>query len=119
MLTKKQKIWTWIFLAMFLVPEILWSPISNFYFELLQTSKSGGTYPFRDNFLQNSDNLNYLKIVILLQFIGLLLSLILIIKNRKWMNKLWRYLLIALLFILFIITGFALYFVFSFSIDIF
>ena len=27
MITKKQKIWMWIFLAMFIVPEILWGNI--------------------------------------------------------------------------------------------
>ena len=82
MMTKTQKILAWIFGAMFVVPEILWSPVVNFYYELLQTSKSGGTHPFRYNFLQNSDNLNYLKFVIALQFVGLLLALIFVTKNK-------------------------------------
>ena len=40
-MTKKQKIWFAIFLAMFLVPEVLWSPVNDFYYELLQSGKTG------------------------------------------------------------------------------
>ena len=108
----------WIFIAMFALPEILWSPVGNFYYQLSQTSKSGGTHPFRDNFFQNSDNLNYLKFVIALQFVGLLLTLSFLIKNKYVANKLIKYLFAILLIILLIIVGFALYFAMTFSINI-
>jgi len=117
-MTKKEKIWTWIFIAMFALPEILWSPIANFYYELSQTSKSGGTHPFRYNFLQKSDNLNYLKLVIALQFIGLLLVLFSLIKNKFGTNKLIKYLSVILLVILLVTVGFVLYFAMTFSINI-
>ena len=103
---------------MFALPEILWSPIANFYYELSQTSRSGGTHPFRYNFLQNSDNLNYLRFVIAIQFIGLLLALISVIKNMDRKNKLIKYLFVSLLCILAIIVGFTLYFALTFSIEI-
>jgi len=119
MMTKTQKIWMWIFIAMFAIPEILWSPVSNFYYELTQTSKSGGTHPFRYNFLQSSDNLGYLKFVITLQFIGLLLILFYLLKNKYISNKLIRYLFVVLLTILLVLIGFALYFAMTFSIEIF
>ncbi len=118
MLTKKQKIWLWISGALFLIPELLWSPISNLYYQLTQTSKSGGTFPFRYNFLQNSDNLNYLKFVVLLQFLGVLITLILALKNRVIKNKVLKYFFIALLAILLLLTGFALLFVMTFTINI-
>jgi len=86
-MTKTQKIWMWIFLALFAAPEILWSPVINFYYELSQTGISGGTHPWRNNFLQNSDNLNYLKFVIFFQLISLILFLICLIKNRKNIKK--------------------------------
>ena len=118
MMTKKQKIWMWIFLAMFIVPEILWSPVGNFYYELLQSSESGGTHPFRNNFLQNSDNLNNLKFVIFIQFIGLLLFLIYLIKNKKEFNTILRYISMIFLSILLIFVSFSLYFALTFNIGI-
>ena len=117
-MTKKQRIWLWIFIAMFAIPEILWSPVANFYYELSQTSKSGGTHPFRYNFLQNSDNLHYLRLVIFLQFMGLLLLLASVVKNKPFKNKSLKYFLIALLSILLILATFAFYFAMTFSIDI-
>jgi|GEM_PF-1837862 hypothetical protein len=116
MLSKVQKIWLWIFGAIFLIPEMLWSPIMNFYYELLQTSKSGGTYPFRDNFLQNPDNLKYLRFVILLQSIGSISFLILWIKNKRNINSklvFWVVLFFNLLIVL--ISIFASYFALSFN----
>ena len=117
-MTKTQKIWMWIFIAMFLVPEFFWSPVGNFYYQLSQTNQSGGTHPFRYNFLQNSDNLVYLKLVLELQVIGLLLLLFFLIKHKYINNKIARYLIYTLLIILLIIVGFVLYFTTNFSINI-
>jgi len=118
MLTKTQKVWLWISAAIFLVPEILWSPVANFYYQLTQTSRSGGTYPFRNNFLQNSDNLNYLKLVFFLQFVGLLWFLISMLRGALIKNKVIKYICVATLLILLIVVGFALYFAMTFSIEI-
>ena len=118
MLTKKQKIWLWIFIAMFAVPEILWSPVANFYYEFFQSSWTSYVQPIRDNFLQNSDNLSYLKFVIFLQLIGLLGALIFSLKNKNSKNRTLTYFFVALLSVLILIVGFSLYFAMSFSIDI-
>jgi hypothetical protein len=118
-MTKKiQKIWMWVFIAIFAIPEILWSPVLNFYYELSQTSISGGTHPFRNNFLQNSDNLKYLKFIIVIQLIGLLLTSFFLLKNKYNTNKIIKYLFVLLLVVFLIATGFALLFISSFSIDI-
>jgi hypothetical protein len=68
-MTKKQKIWFAIFAAMFLIPEVLWSPVGNFYYELI---KPGNDYPIRDNFLMKTDNANLLVLVFSVQAIGLI-----------------------------------------------
>lgn len=118
-MTKKQKIWLGIFLAMFVIPELLWSPVGNFYYELSQTSKSGGTYPFRDNFLQDSDNLSILKSVLLIQFIGFTLFVYMFWKHRQTVNNPYlRWMLILLFLAIFILSAFSAYFVFTFSPDI-
>jgi hypothetical protein len=117
-MTKTQKIWLWIFIAMFALPEILWSPILNFYYELSQSNKTSFIKPLRDNFLQNTDNLNILKLIIFLQLIGLLLILVSLIRNKEIKSKIIKYFLIILLIILFIIVGFVFYFASIFSVDI-
>ena len=113
-MTTKQKAWSFIFTAMFALPEILWSPIINYIYELSQTSHSGGTHPYRYNFLQHPDNINLLSTVLFIQFLGLTLTLISLIvlnlKLKKW--YLW-----ALAFVLLILTIIA-FFVFGLSISL-
>jgi len=112
-----QKIWLGIFGAMFLIPEILWSPVVDFYYQLSQTGKSGGTHSLRDNFLQNSDNLGYLKLVIFIEFVGLLLFIIFSIRNRKDVHII-NYALIVPFIVILLLVAFALYFAMTFSINI-
>ena len=120
MMSRIQKYLLWLFGAMFLVPEILWSPIVNFYYELSQTSVSGSTHPLRDNFLQNSDNLDYLKIVFFVQSISLLIFIIIFIKSRQSIKvplPIFSIITIILLLI-FLMLIFALGFVSTFTINI-
>ena len=65
-MTKKQKIWFAVFLSMFILPEVLWSPLLNFYYEL---SKTGDVYPVRVNFITN--DFIIWKIVLWIQLISL------------------------------------------------
>ncbi len=117
-MTKNQKIWMWIFVVMFALPEILWSSIANFYYEFFQSGKISSVVPFRYSFLQNLDNLIYLKIILTVQTIGIFLLLISIYKNANFKNALVKYLLALLLFVLFVVSVFALYFVLSFGMNI-
>lgn len=118
-MTKMQKVWLSITLGLFIVPELLWSTLGNFYYEFYQTSKSGGTEPFRDNFLQNSDNLSMLKMVLLTQFIGFALFLYMFWKHRDLIsNPYFRYFLVLLFLAIFILSAFSAYFAFTFSPDI-
>ena len=120
MMSKIQKYLLWLFGAMFVVPEILWSPIMNFYYEFFQSSKTSNVQPIRYNFLQNSDNSNYLKLVIFIQFVGLLLLVARLIKNKKKLNikKINYFILIIPLIIILILVTFTLYFAMTFSINI-
>ena len=81
MLSKKQKVWLGIFGAMFLVPEILWSPVLNFSYSIW----NGRNVPIflRDNFLVRSDYRTTIIFIVLIQCIGSLGSLILIIKSKS------------------------------------
>lgn len=118
-MTKKQKIWLILGLALFVVPEILWSPLGNFYYELSQTGKSGGTSPFRDNLLQNTDNLSLLKTVLFIQLAGVLIITFKLFVNKSMIsNSVLRSFIIALCLLVSLLSIFALYFVLTFSIDI-
>lgn len=116
---QKQKNLFRLFLAIFFSPELLWSPVANFYFELYQGSRSGSVVPLRDNFLLQTDNEKILKAVLLIQLVAIIFSLAIIIRNRRGSdNQLFRYLLIAVLFLLTFLTAFVTYFAFSFNMDI-
>jgi hypothetical protein len=84
-MAKNQKIWFVVFGAIFLIPEILWSPLVNFYYELLRT---GDVFPLCANFLTNSDNFAIWKLVLWVQFFSLLLaSGVLAMSNSKKIIK--------------------------------
>jgi len=79
-MTKKQKIWFAVFLSMFVLPEVLWSPLLNFYYEFWTGTKSNAVYALRNNFIVNNDNI--WKSILLLQTIGLVFSLFICFKNQ-------------------------------------
>lgn len=70
---KNKKIWLWLGLALFAIPEILWSSISNQVYQYSQTGVAGGTHPYRTNWLTDSAHINVLSIILFLQFLGLVL----------------------------------------------
>ncbi len=105
----KQKTWLWISLAMFIVPEFLWNPVTNIIYGFLQNSNH--VKDFRSNFLTNPDNTTFLLTVLFIQLIGLVFSLMYIIKT----TTIARYKIPLFLLTLFalIVTGFAFFITFS------
>lgn len=108
-MTKIQKTWLWVFAAMFVVPEVLWSPVGNLISDILQNSNN--VIILRPNFLTNSDNTNYLLFFLGIQLIGIVGTLFLTwkIKSNPWVKSI----LILIILSLAIITGFVFYFAFS------
>lgn len=104
-MTKKQKIWLSVTSAMFILPEILWSPVSNIIYELLQ--KTNNVQPYRINFLMNSDKIVYLSFVLFAQFVGCLLTLIFFLKHKH--NNILFWTVILLLILLTFVTLFIFY----------
>ncbi len=107
-MTKTQKIWMWVFLAIFLIPEVLWSPIINVLTSFFGNGKNNPQI-FRKNFLTLYANENLLKIVITVQLIAILLFLFKIIKNKKniGLSLFWFFLIFGVLFC--VCTLFAFY----------
>jgi hypothetical protein len=108
-MTKIQKITLGIFLAMFIVPEVVWSPVGNLAYSLLQNSNHAQV--FRLNFLTSSDNINFLLFLLFFQLIGIIGSLVLIVqaKINLWIKSI----LIFILLLLLLITGLLFYIAFS------
>ena len=107
-MTKRQKIWLTVFLAMFVVPEILWSPVGNFIYELYKNTG----FPFRLTILEKTDNINILSTVLFIQMLGLLFSsiyLAVIHKNVENKIVLWgsSILLFLAAVIVFLLFGFS------------
>ncbi len=100
---------------MFVVPEVLWSPVSNYIFSMSKPLKHGSIQIFRDNFLLSSDNINILSTVLFIQMAGLLLSFIyLLVHHGVIKNKLVLWISCALLFLASVLV----FFLFGFSVSL-
>ena len=89
-MSKLQKTWLSLFAAMFLLPEILWSPVGNYIYELSQGS--GKIIALRSNFITTSTNYSFIwyGLVTLIQLLGLIGCLIylFVIKKKYPKNQL-------------------------------
>ena len=85
-MTKKQKIWLWVFIAMFAVPEILWSPVVNFIYSFFNPLKNGRPQLLRNSFLFDYKYENLLKLIIFIQTIGIIIFFIFWLKNKTNIN---------------------------------
>ena len=70
-MTKAQKIWLWVSVAMFVVPEVLWSPVTNFLYSLFTPTLNGYSKVFRNNFLFDYKYENLLQVILLVQLVGI------------------------------------------------
>ena len=103
----KKKILAWISFIIFIVFEILWSPLLNFFYSFFSPTINGSSQIIRDNFLLKTDNINIYLFVILIQLISLLSCLILMIKIKS-SNKTINIMTLFVLIILIILTLFSL-----------
>ena len=109
---KVQKIWLSVFLAMFLVPEILWSPAYKMYLATFSPSQNGHYAVFRANLLDNSNGISLWANLLLLQFLGVLfLTTFFLFLKKYFQNKniFWVVFLflLALTLVMFYIHGFS------------
>jgi len=82
-MTKIKKVWLGIFLAILVLPEILWSTIGNLLYPFFVPAK-GGSYPeLRPNFLMNTGNKNLWAYIIGIQFLGILAATVVWFLARK------------------------------------
>ena len=97
MMTKKQKTWLWVFIAMFVVPELIWGPTFGY-----------------TSFAKNIFDIKYrveLLAVLFLQFIGALLFLICFIKSYKTSRNV-LYWLIIFISVLITLKSFSVFYIF-------
>jgi hypothetical protein len=104
-MNKIQKLWLTIFLAIFIIPEILWSPLMNYIYSLTVPLMNGSVQVVRNNFLLQTQNINLYNSVVFIQFLGIFLAFIYwIVVGRKVQNKLMFWSIVLLFFILSLVT---------------
>lgn len=104
-----KKIWLWVFMIMFLLPEIFWSCILNTLDGILQNNNI--TNFIRPNFLTISDNKDLLIFILLIQIIGIFGTLVQVRKLN--LNRVLKLLIYIILGIILILTIFIFYILFS------
>src|SRR3989338_6886427 len=110
----KQKKQLWVSLAMFVVPEILWNPVVNILYSFFQSEKINPSI-LRNNFLLEYRYEPLLKFFIIVQFIGIMLTMFYIIKYGKNIKNLIFWPLVLICSVLVIITAFAFYLMILFN----
>ena len=103
------KVWLWIFAAMFLVPEILWKPVGNLFYEFIQPG--GNVKLFRNNLLVNGDHNTLYSVILGIELISICSFLYLVIRNKNKLETLYFYVFLVLSLFLSLITLFSFYFV--------
>jgi hypothetical protein len=100
-----------LFGSLFLIPEILWSTLLNFYYSFLKPTIGGSSQVLRDNFLLRSDNIDIYLLILVIQTIGLVGCIIVLCRAKINNTKKIVYLLPLIVF--FCLEIFALYVVVS------
>jgi hypothetical protein len=100
-MTKKQKILLWVSAGMFVIPEIMWSPVLNFTFSILDNNNTPTI--LRENFLVTSNYRNFLIGVVSVQLAGLLGGLLCVYKCE--IRRGYKVLLLGLLSLLIVQVG--------------
>ena len=96
-MNKIQKIWLWVSMVMFLVPEIFFSPIISFFASLSGITNFPFLYKYFIDLNFFSDNPIYLFIILSIEFLGALGLLIWNVKFNHYKYKIFLTVIITLI----------------------
>lgn len=99
-MTKFQKALVLIFLAMAIIPEVLWSPVYKFWYSIKSPTVGGNYAIVRENFLDKEGNSDLWSNLILFQFFGLFFVAVYLVIVRKSFKNPWIAWLLAGIFLL-------------------
>src|SRR3989344_6363136 len=115
-MSKPQKIWLWVSAVLFLLPEILWSPLVNFAYSFFMPTVHGSSQIWRDSFLLNSQFESFYIMVLLIQLLSIIAFTLEWIRLRNSLKSKSTYLIILILSILLsLATIFILFLVYGIS----
>lgn len=100
-MTKIQKVWLWVSLVLFVLPEILWSPLGNFLYSFFMPLVHGSSQIWRDNFLLNSQFNSLYEIILLVQIASIIVFTINWVRfknNIKSKSTYWIILILCIFF---------------------
>jgi hypothetical protein len=104
-----QKIWLWVSVVMFTIPEILWSSTANIIYSMFGPIKNGYSSVLRNNFLFNYNYEYLLKIILSIQFLSIISFIICWLSLKKTISRLTFWLILIISCFALIITSFAFY----------
>ena len=113
---KLQKIWLWVSSILFILPEILWSPLGNFLYSFFMPTVSGSSQILRDNFLLNSKFEFLYFVIFLIQLISIIVFTINWVHFRNYIkSKLTYWTVLIFSILLSLVTFFIIYLAFAVS----
>lgn len=112
-MTKNQKILLTIFLAMFIVPEVLWNTVSNPIYTFFTPIGPDGVRVLRDNILFQNRWIGLRNAIIVIQTIGMLAATILWFRLRNMNSSKYYWVILMLLTVILIVSLMA----FSLAVD--
>ncbi len=84
---KSQKIWLCVLCVMFILPEIVWSPLLNFIYSLSATTVDGSTQVLRDSFLLRSKFEFFYFLILLIQLLSIVLFTIRWVRVKNFLKS--------------------------------
>ena len=109
-MTKVQKIWLGLSAAMFVIPEVMWSPVGNFIYSLFTPTLNGYAQIQRNSLLFDYKYENLLGIVLFVQVAGIIIFFFSWLRFRKNINsRLMFWIILAVTFLLSLISLFTFY----------
>ncbi len=84
-------------MAMFVLPEILWSPLTNFVYSILMPTVNGSSQILRDSFILNYKFNSLYLLILLFQLVGVACLTICWIKLKNYFRSKTTYLVILVL----------------------
>lgn len=110
-MTKNQKIWLFVFLAMFIIPEILWGLLNTFLFGAIYRGNGPSNFSVLPALQSNGLN----ALIVCIEFIGVLFTTIFCFLFYHPKNIILKILIIIFLVFLSLLTFYLLLFSYNFS----
>ncbi|OGI64859.1 hypothetical protein A3H53_04795 [Candidatus Nomurabacteria bacterium RIFCSPLOWO2_02_FULL_40_10] len=92
-----KKIWLLVSSILFILPEILWSPLGNFIYSLFVPTVNGSSQIWRNNFLLDSKFYSLYITILLIQLIGIVVFVVNWVRFKNYLKSKLAYFVVLIL----------------------